>query len=429
MNSLLIIIFSLIFSLSFLVLFLLEKNKSSQYNNQLAQKSTENTYLNKALLETQKQLKDVSDEKLLAMEQKLETQTENTKIKVALEHLQKDFDQQEENQKTMKEQFSQLAKQLLQVQSEHFADKSAKEINTLLAPVKEKLAHFEKKIDDTYIKGLKDQTDLQAELKKLHHLNSQLSKEAQSLTNALQTDNKQQGNWGEMVLEKILESSGLTKGREYKTQVSFTNQEDKRFQPDAIIYLPENKHLVIDSKVSLISYSKALQSENHDETTDQTKKHIQSIQQHIDLLHKKNYTELNGINSPDFVLMFIPIESALALALKAKQELIEYAWKKKITLVTPTTLTSTLLTIASLWRLADQNNNAKAIAQKGTELYDKLALFVESLHQVGFRIDQTKLEYQTALNRLSTGKGNVLKKAEELKGLGISTQKEIGTNG
>ena len=346
----------------------------------------------------------------LNLQEKLQTQ------KAELEEIQKKFTAEFEN----------IANKILKKNSEEFTAANQKNIGDVLNPLKEKILLFEKKVEDTYQKGLKDQTDLRAELKKLHDLNTKISEEANNLTKALKGDVKKQGNWGEVVLERILERSGLNEGEHgYQKQFSDTSDEGKRIQPDVIINLPDNKHIIIDSKVSLVSYERAVNATSEEERLINVKEHLQSLKSHIKGLSEKHYQAAKSLNSPDFVLLFVPIESSFSLAIQEDHELFSFAWDQKVVIVSPSTLLATLRTIASIWQQENQTRNAMEIARQSGALYDKFAGFVSDMENIGKNIDSTRKTYDSAMNKLSTGSGNLINRVESLKKLGAKTTKEL----
>ncbi|WP_299582519.1 DNA recombination protein RmuC [uncultured Sunxiuqinia sp.] len=331
----------------------------------------------------------------------------------------------EELQKKFTTEFENIAHKLLKQNSEEFTLANQKNIGAILDPLREKIQLFEKKVEDTYEKGLKDQTDLRAELKKLHDLNLKISDEANNLTKALKGDVKKQGNWGEVVLERILERSGLTEGREYEKQFSVIGENGSRLQPDVVIHLPDQKHLVVDSKVSLVAYERLVNAENEPDRLKHSKDHLQSLKTHIKLLSEKHYQSAVGMNSPDFVLLFVPIESSFSVAIQADQDLFNYAWDNKVVVVSPSTLLATLRTIASIWQQENQTRNALEIARQGGALYDKFVNFVADLEKVGNNIEQTRKNYDLAMNKLNDGRGNLIRSAEKLRELGSKANKEL----
>ncbi|MFC2119369.1 DNA recombination protein RmuC, partial [Bacteroidota bacterium] len=298
-------------------------------------------------------------------------------------------------------------------------------LEIILKPLDEKIKSFEKKVEETYEKGLKDQTDLQAELKKLHDLNSKISEDASNLTKALKGDVKKQGNWGEVILERILERSGLTKGSEYETQYNTVNDEGKRIQPDVVIYLPDKKHLIIDSKVSLVAYENYVNTDEKKEKEKLAKAHVLSVKSHIKELSEKHYESSKELNNPDFVLLFIPIEASFSIAVQTDNDMFNYAWSRKVVIVSPSTLLATLLTISSIWKQKNQTKNALEIAEQGGKLYDKFAAFVEDLTKLGKKLGEAQNSYDASMKKLKTGHGSLLKKSEDLKQLGIITKKSL----
>jgi len=343
------------------------------------------------------------------LQEKLESQ------KKEMENLQQKFTTEFEN----------IASKILKQNTEDFSKSNQKGMNEMLLPLKEKIQLFEKKVEDTYEKGLKDQTDLKAELKKLHDLNLKISDEANNLTRALKGDVKKQGNWGEMILERILERSGLTEGREYIKQESVLSENGQRFQPDVVIHLPDQKHIVVDSKVSLVAYERLVNAENEKDRPAFVKEHLLSVRSHIKILSEKHYQHSPNFNSPDFVLLFIPIESSFSIAVQEDQELFTYAWDNKVVIVSPSTLLATLRTIASIWQQENQTRNAIEIARQGGALYDKFVSFISDMESIGKSLDSTRKTYDQAVNKLYVGSGNLVKRAENIRKLGAKTTKEL----
>jgi DNA recombination protein RmuC len=321
--------------------------------------------------------------------------------------------------------FENIASKILKQNTTDFSAANQKNISDLLSPLKEKIQVFEKKVEDTYEKGLKDQTDLKAELKKLHDLNLKISDEANNLTKALKGDVKKQGNWGEMILERILERSGLTEGREYRKQETVLSENGQRFQPDVVIHLPDQKHIVVDSKVSLVAYERLVNAENEKDRLAFVKEHLQSVRSHIKILSEKHYQHSPNFNSPDFVLLFIPIESSFGIAVQEDQELFLYAWDNKVVLVSPSTLLATLRTISSIWQQENQTRNAIEIARQSGALYDKFVAFIADMESIGKSLDSTRKTYDQAANKLYSGTGNLVKRAENIRKLGAKTSKEL----
>jgi DNA recombination protein RmuC len=332
----------------------------------------------------------------------------------------------EDLQKKFTTEFENIANKILDKNSEKFTAVNQKNMSDVLNPLKEKILLFEKRVDDTYKQGLKDQTDLRAELKKLYHLNSKISEEANNLTKALKGDVKKQGNWGEVVLERILERSGLNEGADgYQRQFAENSEDGKRILPDVVINLPDNKHIIIDSKVSLISYERAVNANSETERLAHLKDHLISIKNHIKGLSSKHYQTAPKLNSPDFVLLFIPIESSFGVAVQEDHDLFSFAWDLKVVLVSPSTLLATLRTIASIWQQENQTRNALEIARQSGALYDKFVGFIGDMEKIGKGISNVQGNYNDAMNKLQTGTGNLVGRIENIKKLGAKTSKEI----
>ena len=333
-----------------------------------------------------------------------------------------------EAKEALTNQFKNLANEILEDKSKRFTEQNAASLDALLKPLQTKLTEFKEQVSNTYGNEARERHALKSEIERLANLNLKMSDETRSLTQALKGDSKVQGNWGELVLESILESSGLRKGEEYVVQDSHTQSDGSRLQPDVVIKLPEGRSLVVDSKVSITAYAK------HAETTDSTiaerelAAHIQSLRQHIQGLSGKNYSSLYGVSSVDFVLMFVPIEPAFLLALKTAPNLYQEALAKNIVLVCPSTLMATLRTVAHLWRQDHQNRNALEIAKQCGNLYDKFVGFVDDLEKLGQRLDQAQTSYHDAFNKLKTGKGNLIRSAEKVRELGVKPAKNLDTS-
>lgn len=322
-------------------------------------------------------------------------------------------------------QFKNLANEILEDKSRRFTEQNALSLDALLKPLQTKLTEFKEQVSTSYANESRERFALKNEIERLSALNVKMSDETRSLTQALKGDSKVQGNWGELVLESILESSGLRKGEEYLVQESHTQADGSRLQPDIVVCLPEGRHLVVDSKVSITAYAR--HAESTDATAAQTElnAHIQSLRQHIQGLSGKNYSSLYGVGSVDFVLMFIPIEPAFLLALKTAPNLYQEALSKNIVLVCPSTLMATLRTVAHLWRQDHQNKNALEIARQCGALYDKFVGFIEDMEKLGQRIDQAQGSYHDAFNKLKTGKGNLIRTAEKVRELGVKPSKAL----
>ena len=381
-----------------------------------------NSFLNQQL---QKSEGELSSEREKVIKLNSELSALNSDYRNLQEKLAEQKTEIEELEKRFIKEFENLANKILDEKSTKFTEQNRQNLDQILKPLGEKIKDFEKKVEDVYVTDSKERASLVQQIKTLHELNQQMSKDATNLTNALKGESKTQGNWGEFILESLLEKSGLAKDREYFLQESITSGDGKRFQPDVVIKLPENKSVVIDSKVSLVAYEKFSSAENEDERLGSIKEHILSIRNHIKNLNGKNYQNLYGINGLDFVLMFLPIEPAFSLALQNDSGLFQEAYDKNIVIVSPTTLLATLRTIASIWRQENQNKNAIEIARQSGALYDKFVGFVEDLQTIGSRIEQTQNAYSDAMKKLSTGRGNLLNSAEKIRKLGAKTSKTL----
>jgi len=321
--------------------------------------------------------------------------------------------------------FKNLANDILEQKGRAFTDSNRQNIESILKPLQEKIQQFEKKVDDTYDRESKERFSLAKEIRNLQDLNLRISEDAVNLTNALKGDTKTQGNWGEFVLERLLENSGLRKGSEYVIQKSLRTNEGGNRQPDVIIHLPENKDVIVDSKVSLVAYERYYSEPDESKKNSALKEHIQSIRNHIRDLSKKDYQNLQAVRSLDFVIMFLPVESAFALAVQNDQSLFTEAFDKNIALVGPTTLMATLRTIQNIWRYEHQNKNALEIAKGAGAMYDKFVSFTEDLEDIGKRLDQTQVSYEQAHKKLVSGRGNLVTRVEKLKTLGARASKSL----
>ena len=330
-----------------------------------------------------------------------------------------------ESKQVLTEQFKNLANDILEEKSQRFANQNQQNLDNLLRPLQERIGEFKKRVDDVYEGEARERFALKAEIERLANLNNQMSSDTQALTKALRGESKTQGDWGEMVLETILEHSGLRKGHEYDVQDSHTDSDGSRLQPDVVIHLPENRHLVIDSKVSITAYTRYIQADDEATKEKELALHVQSIKQHITGLSAKNYQQLYGLGSIDFVLMFVPLEPAFLAAMSHNSNLFQEALHKNIVLVCPSTLLATVRTVAHLWRQEQQNRNALEIAKQCGLLYDKFVGFVDDLDKVGQRLDQAQSSYNDAYGKLKTGRGNLIKSAEKVKELGVKPTKKL----
>ncbi len=329
---------------------------------------------------------------------------------------------------TMLEQFTLISGRVLKENSQEFSLRSTEKLALVLDPLKEKIQKFEQKVQDTYEKNLKDHTSLKSLIENLRDLNYQIGADAKNLTLALKGEKKTQGNWGENILEKLLERSGLEKEVHYRREVSLNDENGKLNRPDVIIDLPEGKHIIIDSKVSLNAYEACYNSEEDEMMEIKLKEHLRCLKSHIQLLSNKKYEQLPGLNTPDFVLMFIPIEPAFNLAMQHDNTLFHFALDRNIVLVTNSTLLATLKTIASLWKQESQKKHVLEIAEESGRLYDKFVGFVADMESIGAHIDATRKSYDGAFNKLRQGKGNLISRADKIKKLGAKAGKSLEEN-
>ena len=337
----------------------------------------------------------------------------------------KDLSFLNESKEQMGEAFENIANKIFDDKSKKLVDNNKESLSTVLNPLQDKIRQFEKRVEDTYDKESKERFSLAKEIKQLQEMNTQISEDAINLTNALKGDNKAQGNWGEMILETLLENSGLVKGREYEVQVSLQSTEGGKFQPDVVVHLPESRDIIIDSKVSLKAWDAYCSADDADEKAGFLKQHVQSVRSHVKGLSGKDYQNLAGISTLDYVLLFMPIDAAYSVAIQNDPGLSQYAFEKNIVFVSPTMLLTTLKLAQNLWRLDQQNRNAVEIAEKAGALYDKFVNFVTDLEDVGARIDSSKKSYDKAHNKLQSGTGNLIRRVEDLKTLGAKTSKKL----
>ncbi len=328
----------------------------------------------------------------------------------------------------MNKDFALLANRIFEEKSQRFTDQNKTNLDVILNPLKEKIREFEDKVDKAYKSEAAERNSLRGEIINLVEASARISNDAKNLAQALKGDQKMQGNWGELILDKVLERSGLTEGVEYKRQVSVQDENDKRVQPDVMVFLPDDKHIIIDSKVSLKAYEQFVNAETEEQKRDFINLHLDSLRSHIKGLSDKNYPASKNINAPDFVLMFIPIESSFSSAIQEDIELFNFAWDKKIVLVSPSTLLATLKTIASLWKQERQNSNVLEIAIESGKLYDKFVGLMEDLTDIGKKLDGTQIAYRDAMRKIVDGSGNLVGKVEKLKKLGAKTNKSIAEN-
>lgn len=416
----------------------LHKNKK-QVENLNTQLSIKNTKLETKVASLEQQLLHSNEmqEEIKSLKQIISTENnEKTQLKTHIAEIETLNKQQQksaaekqalihETKEELKVQFKSLANDIFDEKDKKFSAQSKQKLDAIIDPFSKQLNEFKKKVDDVYHNEGKQRASLITEVKSLRELNQQLNTEARNLTQALKGDKKLQGNWGELILERVLEQSGLRKGQEYETQGGFRDAENNILKPDVIIHLPQDKDVIVDSKVSLLAYERYASSDSDEEQTQALNEHMEAIKSHIKTLSEKDYSSLNGIKSLDFVLMFIPIEPAFNVAFQHNDKIFIDAFSSKIVVVTPTTLLATLKTIENLWRYEKQNQNARDIADRAANIYDKFRGFIEDIEKLGKQLDTTQNTYHDALNKLTRGKGNLINQAQQLLDLGVKVKKEI----
>jgi DNA recombination protein RmuC len=331
----------------------------------------------------------------------------------------------EKNRDALKQEFENLANRIFDQKSERFSQQSKTSLDSLLNPFRDQLQDFRKRVEDVYTTETRDRQALRSEIKSLQELNRQITEEAANLTRALKGDKKIQGNWGELILERVLERSGLRKGVEYETQGSYRDEDNQLLRPDVIVHLPDQRNLVIDSKVSLVAYQQWVTADQEEERAAALKQHVEAVRNHIRTLSEKDYSQLNGLHSPDFVLLFMPIEPAFVAAFQQDENLFAEAFERKIIVVTPTTLLATLRTIENIWRYERQSQNARRIADRAGAVYDKLRVFVEAMEKLGSQLHTAQGTYDNAMNTLTRGRGNLISQANRFVELGVRVKKEL----
>lgn len=403
--------------------------KEADFNKIIAEISAQNKAQIQKIAEQQElnerqnsEIKDLQNDKnqLIGLKSQLAAQNES---------LQQLLDSQKEEivkiQEEAKLQFENLANKILEEKTLKFTEQNQQNLKNILNPLQEKITDFEKKVENTHKESIDYHAALRQQILGLKEMNLQMSKETLNLTKALKGDSKIQGSWGELVLERVLEKSGLEKGREYEIQKSFTTEEGNRVQPDVIINLPDGKKMIVDSKVSLTAYEKYINEEDDEQKNSFLKEHVNSLKRHVEQLGSKNYQHLYQMESPDFVLLFIPIEPAFAIALNEDTQLYNKAFERNIVIVTPSTLLATLRTIDSMWTNQKQQENAYEIARQAGALYDKFDGFVTDLVKIGKKMDEAKTEYEGAMNKLVDGKGNLITSVQKLKIMGAKAKKSL----
>lgn len=409
--------------------FVLGKNFSKLKNQNTAQLAeNEKLSLRSRLEETQKQLQKQEE-----IHQQMQAEKENLLTDLArkestLLHLETRQKEQktelEQLQEKFQKEFENLAQKILDEKTQKFTAQNKENLLNILHPLQEKIKTFEQKVETTHKESIDYHAALRQQIIGLKELNAQITKETTNLTKALKGESKTQGNWGELVLERVLEKSGLEKGREYEVQQSMTNQDGRRLQPDVLVRLPDGKTLIIDAKVSLNAYERYVNQDDETERSQSLKDHLLSIRRHVEQLSQKSYEDLLAGQTPDFVLMFIPVEPAFALAVNTEPMLYNQAFDKNIIIVTPATLLATLRTVESMWTTRKQQKNAFEIAQQAGALYDKFEGFVNDLIKIGKKMDEAKTEYKNAMNKLTEGRGNLITSVEKLKIMGAKAKKK-----
>ncbi|MDK1023997.1 MAG: DNA recombination protein RmuC [Gammaproteobacteria bacterium] len=385
--------------------------------------------LQKALTELQSSLSKATLDYETQRDDNLVLREQAAELRTTLEHEKKQASEKlallENAKEKMNAEFKNIANEIFENKQKVFSERSREQLDGLLKPLSERIKDFEKKVEETYDKESKERFSLVKEVRNLQRLNARISEDAINLTNALKGQSKTQGTWGEIILERVLEKSGLEKGREYEIQVSLKNEDGRRLQPDVIVHLPEGKDVIIDSKVSLTAYERYCSVDDEAEKNRELNLHIQSLRSHIKGLGDKDYQKLESVNSLDFVLLFIPIEAAFSLAVQHDGDLVGEAFDKNIVLVAPSTLLATLRTIQNIWRYEQQNRNAQKIANTAGRLYDKFVNFVQDVEEIGSRIDAAQKAYDKAHNKLVSGRGNLINRAEAMRELGAKVSKSL----
>lgn len=419
------IIFGLV-SLILLILVLksqLTINNSKQiFNIQVAQKKEENQTLINQVNQLESELNQYRQQNLA---QNIKISELKTRLEETLSATHERQTILEQSEQRLTTQFENLANRIFEHSGKKIEQQNKQSLDFLLSPLKEQLEGFKKQVQDSFGQEAKERHTLTHEIRNLQQLNEQMSKEANNLTNALKGNNKTQGNWGEFILSQILDNSGLREGYEYETQVSLSNENNQRLQPDVIVHLPQGGDVVIDSKVTLVAYERHFNSDDETIKVKAMTEHLTAVRNHLKQLSQKDYHKLIGINSLDYILMFIPVEPAFLSAIDHDPSLINDALKNNIMIVSPTTLMVALRTIHNLWRYEYQNRNAELIADKASKLYDKVRGFVEDMENLGNCLDKAQQTYQSSINKLSKGRGNIIGQIERFRELGIEVKKPI----
>lgn len=406
------------FAAGFVLAFLIQKSKQALLAAQMASAQTEK---DNAATELEKMRAELATKMV-------EQATTVTKMEGLKEQLAEEKQAMADLQKRLTTEFENMANRILKERAAELSETSKKDLGAILNPLKDNIAEFKQQVREAYSLEMRDKAGLREQLKLLTEQNARISDEANNLTKALKGDVKQQGNWGEIVLERVLEMSGLHIGREFEREVVSKDDNDANKRPDVIVHLPDNKHVVIDSKVSLVAYDRLVNAPDNAAYETALKEQVASLKKHVNELAAKNYPNLPGLNAPDFVLMFVPIEAMFSVAVDADKNLFAYAWEKKIVIVSPTTLLATLRTIASIWQQENQTKNAFEIARLGGVLYDKMVGFIDDFQKIKRSLEAADKAYNDALGKMSTGKGNMLNTATRIKELGAKAGKTIPQN-
>ncbi|MHC5353560.1 DNA recombination protein RmuC [Myroides sp. LJL115] len=418
-------------TLTAIILFLLVKLFSKKNNTpqEVFTLRANNTYLQEQITDLQNQKSHLLENEQIQRIDNQDLIATNAKMQIQIQHLQELLNQEKHQSSQYQEKFAQefelLANKILHQKSEQFTQVNSQNIERILLPLQEKIKNFEHKVEQTHKESIDHHAALRQQIFGLQQINSTMSEQTLNLTKALKGDNKMQGNWGEMILENVLEKSGLEKDREYFTQQSYTDDKGKQLRPDVVVKLPGDRHMVIDSKVSLVAYEQLVNTDDQKDKEKFLTHHLISIQRHIDSLCSKNYHELYKGSSPDFVLLFIPIETAFSCAIAKDPHLYTKAFEKNIVIVTPSTLLATLRTIESMWSQRKQTQNAFEIAKSAGLLYDKFVGFVQDLEKVTTKLNEAKQAQEQAYNKLSLGKGNLITSVQKLKDMGAKAKKNL----
>ncbi|PLX11597.1 MAG: DNA recombination protein RmuC [Marinilabiliales bacterium] len=398
------------------------KKELVDLNSELRIKEDRFNMLHENILELKNKLNDKESQLLIHQKNLVAKESDLRHLTERLTENKKEVD---ELQAKFRIEFENLANKILEEKTGKFTEQNKKNLDEILNPLKDRIQQFERRVEETHKKDIEDRASIQERIKNLVETSNQISEDAKNLTRALKGDSKAQGNWGELILENILEKSGLVKDREYFVQQSFKDDAGSRFQPDVVIKFPDNRNIIIDSKVSLTAYERFVAAESHEQQEKALSDHIISVKNHIKELSEKKYQDLVDINSLDFVMMFLPIEPAFLIAIQREQELWNFAYKKGIILISPTNLIAVLKMVSNFWEQDRQNKNVLEIARQSGALYDKFLGFVNDLQDIEKKIDGAKQAHQNAMKKLSTGKDNLVGKVERIKKLGAKTEKEL----